>query len=1387
MPTDPCQSEFIYGLHDPGGESIMEQAGVKGWILFTEAIGADPNNRDGRDYSSYCARGFGVISRLNNGYHPGGTIPNSSQYAAFAQRCANVVQNSRGCRVWIIGNEMNFSIEWPGGAGGQAITPTLYADCYRRCREAIRRVAPDHQVLVGAVAPWNVETKYPGNPSGSWVQYFSDVMLALGPQNCDGFTLHTYTHGDDPALITSDGRMDPPFQKFRYHFAAYQDFLGAVPANMRHLPCYITETDQGDIAWTDVNRGWIQRAYDEINRWNSQPGNQVIRALILYRWPQVPGDRWGIDGKMNVIADFKAALPKRYTWPDKLQPKVPDYVARFLAHGVPATLAANTVISAQVRVRNDGSKTWLKTGANPVRLGYHWLNGQGQPVSVPAGDFRSELPANIEPGKDAALTVKIGVPAQPGSYTLRLDMVEEGVTWFRDQGSTPLSLGVDVKPAEVTVDKQFFDETKHWVGGPFLAWHRRYGLDVTGYPITDEYVDTTTGLRSQYFQRVAMELFQDSIRLKLAGQDAVQLREQVSQLQTRINILEDKLRDCGGGRLPPPAIADITATLPRDPAGLVARPRGDITKIVINHTAVPPTVGADRVAEAHRKRWPGIVYQYFITGTGEIQQTAPLEQAVTRDAWIYEGVHIGIAGNFATTIPTDAQLDATAALAAWLLQELSLPLAAVVGASEVTKTASPGAQWLTGQRYKNLLVGKIQTLQASGGPVGTHDDDLRAQLRQLQTDLAAKQQQIEQLTAQVTSLQNDLQVRQNQIDELTGEIVDLRAENDALRPEVDKLRSDVGTLRTQNDSLRTESAGLRTQMDNLRGETATLRTQVESLRQENQALRNRLGGTGGTSGGQVPAPAITDIADQLPRDAAGMKPRDTSLIQYLVFNHTAVDPTVSVQRVAEAHRKRWPGITYHYYIQAEGNILQTNPLDQSVTDQQEWLYRGIQICLAGNFATAVPTAAQLDAAAHLAAWLLQHFQLPIERIKGASELTATGSPGVQWLQGAAYKRTLVAQTQSILDQAAPSDDLTALRAQIAQLNDTLQQTRSDLRVAQTQLTEAQQRAARLQTDVEQRQAQITALQQDKKRLQEQIDALLAGQGGVKPPGPIDKPPFDIVTDQLPKSTVAGNVYKTRALAGITQLVIHHSAAPAGVDAQRLAQYQVTTRGWPGIGCHFLVAADGGIAQTNRLETVVYHTSGQDASSVGIMFAGDFADMPPTPLQLDRGAHLVAWLAQELKIPNSRIVGHDELPGQQTSCPGEQWLAGQQWKRLLFERIQARQGGVSTAPAKFIEHYLLFWSRGPDLWAEPDYRGAIKYVARFTPVIGFSLNEAKTARFVTIVGGPGGVPANTEEELQAAGVRVERIAGKDYVETQRLLDELAAAGRRFRSDELANAT
>ena len=293
MPRPLIDSAYIYGIHEPGGEEYMRSpdgANARGWILFTEALGHDPEDRRGIDFSTFSDQGYGIICRLNHGYEPEGTIPHSSHYENFARRVANFVAISRGCKTWVIGNEMNYAVERPGiqidwarhatrrdgppesadpmrrGLAvrfnvlpdnsaeirttraaiveqGEVITPQRYARCYRLCREAIHRL-PGHEddlVLVGAVTPWNTQTIYPGNANGDWVQYFRDILEAIGASHCDGFTLHGYTHGPDPALITDETLLPPPFQSYHREFRVYRDFMNAVPQELRQLPVFITE------------------------------------------------------------------------------------------------------------------------------------------------------------------------------------------------------------------------------------------------------------------------------------------------------------------------------------------------------------------------------------------------------------------------------------------------------------------------------------------------------------------------------------------------------------------------------------------------------------------------------------------------------------------------------------------------------------------------------------------------------------------------------------------------------------------------------------------------------------------------------------------------------------------------------------------------------------------------------------------------------------------------------------------------------------------------------------------------------------------------------------------------------------------------------------------
>ena len=440
MPRELFDSPYIFGLHDPGGESIMAAAGRRGWVLFTEAVGSDPADTSGRDYRPWSNQDFGIICRINHGYGSVGTLPLPARYPDFARRVANFVAASRGCRIWIIGNEMNHRQEWPESAAGVRtaenvaaaadepvtgpaedpfghgsesrfgalspqpaasadpsrrderlaaaatrgalvpITPADYVQCFQLCRAAIKALPghADDQVIVGAVAPWNVDTVYPGNSNGNWIQYFTDILAGLGANGCDGIALHTYTHGSDPALITDTSTMNPPFQAYYYNFVTYRNFMTAIPAAMRQLPVYITETDQ-DVPWLDANNGWVQAAYAEINWWNQQPGNQQIRSLILYRWPRL--DQWYIEGKNGVIAGFRDALANDYRWkeppPKPAAYKVGDVlrtldIVNFRA-APGGQILGQLPVDAQVTVRN---AQYAMVGGLPYWAVRTMLNGQ---------------------------------------------------------------------------------------------------------------------------------------------------------------------------------------------------------------------------------------------------------------------------------------------------------------------------------------------------------------------------------------------------------------------------------------------------------------------------------------------------------------------------------------------------------------------------------------------------------------------------------------------------------------------------------------------------------------------------------------------------------------------------------------------------------------------------------------------------------------------------------------------------------------------------------------------------------------------------------------------------------------------------------------------------
>ena len=76
-------------------------------------------------------------------------------------------------------------------------------------------------------------------------------------------------------------------------------------------------------------------------------------------------------------------------------------------------------------------------GRRLVRLGAQLCGPDGSLVNR---DYeRAWLPAALGPGDRADVPITITAPSQPGRYTLKFDLVSEGIDWFESCGSPTTS------------------------------------------------------------------------------------------------------------------------------------------------------------------------------------------------------------------------------------------------------------------------------------------------------------------------------------------------------------------------------------------------------------------------------------------------------------------------------------------------------------------------------------------------------------------------------------------------------------------------------------------------------------------------------------------------------------------------------------------------------------------------------------------------------------------------------------------------------------------------------------------------------------------------------------------------------------------------------------
>lgn len=142
------------------------------------------------------------------------------------------------------------------------------------------------------------------------------------------------------------------------------------------------------------------------------------------------------------------------------------------------------------------------------------------------------------------------------------------------------------------------------------------------------------------------------------------------------------------------------------------------------------------------------------------------------------------------------------------------------------------------------------------------------------------------------------------------------------------------------------------------------------------------------------------------------------------------------------------------------------------------------------------------------------------------------------------------------------------------------------------------------------------------------------------------------------------------------IIIHHSATDEGNALDFNRSHNV--RGFQGIGYHFVIdngskgKSDGQIEVsprwTKQQKGAHCLASGMNNRGIGICLVGNFSQDSVSDKQLDSLVYLVDTLKRYYKIPEKNIMGHGQVYGARTECPGKYFP----WRRFM-QKLQSAAG------------------------------------------------------------------------------------------------------------------
>lgn len=239
-----------------------------------------------------------------------------------------------------------------------------------------------------------------------------------------------------------------PYQFEGYQLDRLHDFLSLAQA--RGIKVILVNMPVSAEHRTFWNRPEDRQRYVQMVRGIAQEFDVPLLDLYEHNEQEIPADGFFDTHHLNQkgAAALTHLVVQRYLLQAYMQQGGSNlgsfYTAALSNPRLPEQMVAGRVYTGTLTVQNTSNYSWpasiIQEGSG-VNVAYHWLDMSGQ-VIVHDGE-RSPLPA-MQPGQQEQVGMVVKPPSQPGRYTLEIDLVYEGVSWFGTQGNPTLKLPVDV-------------------------------------------------------------------------------------------------------------------------------------------------------------------------------------------------------------------------------------------------------------------------------------------------------------------------------------------------------------------------------------------------------------------------------------------------------------------------------------------------------------------------------------------------------------------------------------------------------------------------------------------------------------------------------------------------------------------------------------------------------------------------------------------------------------------------------------------------------------------------------------------------------------------------------------------------------------------------------